>query len=221
MANKARRARRKWTKEGTEESWIEYNQATNEKKKQIRKDKIIGWRAAVSEAATDPTKIWKLAKWAKQKAEERRRLPHVPEIIDETGKIHTKTKDKVKAMAKHFFPPPVQVDLEDIEGFIYPRELDSIPITIEVEELEAVINKLPNDKAPGPDGIPNRFLKQCIKSIGKPLTNLFNSCLSHGYHPQRFKESTTLVFRKPQKPNYNTPKAYRPIALLNTIGKVL
>ena len=30
-----------------------------------------------------------------------------------------------------------------------------------------------------------------------------------------------MVLRKPGKPRYDTPKAYRPIALLNTLGKLL
>lgn len=41
------------------------------------------------------------------------------------------------------------------------------------------------------------------------------------YHPAPFRHSNTVVLRKPQKPSYNTAKAYRPIALLNTLGKVL
>lgn len=32
------------------------------KKSQIRKDKLIGWRVAISEASKDSKKIWKLAK---------------------------------------------------------------------------------------------------------------------------------------------------------------
>lgn len=32
---------------------------------------------------------------------------------------------------------------------------------------------------------------------------------------------TTVVLHKPRKPCYNNPKAYRPIALLNTMSKVL
>jgi hypothetical protein len=39
------------------------------------------------------------------------------------------------------------------------------------------------------------------------------------YEP--WKVSTTVVLRKPGKPRYNIPKAYRPIALLNTMWKVL
>ena len=36
-----------------------------------------------------------------------------------------------------------------------------------------------------------------------------------------WRESITIVLRKPGKPRYDTPKAYRLIALLNTLGKVL
>ena len=36
-----------------------------------------------------------------------------------------------------------------------------------------------------------------------------------------WKEFITIVLRKPGKPRYDTPKAYRPIALLNTMWKVI
>ena len=36
-----------------------------------------------------------------------------------------------------------------------------------------------------------------------------------------WKQFTTVVLRKPGKPRYDTPKAYRPIVLLNTLGKAL
>ena len=45
--------------------------------------------------------------------------------------------------------------------------------------------------------------------------------MSTGHFPQPFKETITLVLRKPNKPNYTKPNAYRPIALESTIGKVL
>ena len=63
-----RKARRNWKRLGTEESWIDYQKSTSRKKARIKKAKTIGWRAAVSEASRDPTKIWKLAKWARKDA---------------------------------------------------------------------------------------------------------------------------------------------------------
>ena len=216
-----RKARRAWKYRGTEKSWIEYQKATSRKKTQIKKAKTIGWRAAVSEASRDPTKIWKLAKWARKDPEERQRLPQISEIKGADGIIHTDPPDIARAMAAHFFPQPVAADAGDIAGTIYPKELEGITNTITQAEVEEILGKLPNNKAPGPDGIPNQLLKECRKTLSRDLTELFNACISLGYHPKRFKESTTIVLRKPQKPRYDTPKSYRPIALLNTMGKLL
>jgi ribonuclease HI len=42
-----------------------------------------------------------------------------------------------------------------------------------------------------------------------------------GYHPRGWREATTVVIPKPNKPDYSSVKAYRPIALLNCLGKIL
>ncbi|KAI0991930.1 hypothetical protein K3495_g16257, partial [Podosphaera aphanis] len=211
-----RKARRNWKMLGTEDSWIEYLTSTSVKKAQIRKAKNIGWRATVSEAAEDPTKIWKLAKWARKDPEERHRLPQVPDIKGADGTFYTEAQDKIDIMAHHFFPQPVAADTRDIEGSTYPEDLPNISDMVTQNEIKEILQKLPSDKAPGPDGIPNRFLKGCEPSLSKVLAELFNACLTLGYHPKGFKQSTTIVLRKPQKPRYDIPKSYRPIALLNT-----
>src|SRR4030095_15825212 len=53
------------------------------------------------------------------------------------------------------------------------------------------------------------------------ILTLAQESMLTGHFPQPYKETTTLVIRKPNKPNYMKPNAYRPIALENTIGKVL
>jgi hypothetical protein len=45
--------------------------------------------------------------------------------------------------------------------------------------------------------------------------------LERGLHYEPWKVSTTVVLHKLGKPRYDVPKAYRPIALLNTMWKVL
>jgi hypothetical protein len=42
-----------------------------------------------------------------------------------------------------------------------------------------------------------------------------------GWYHAPWKAFTSVVLCKPSKPRYNIPKAYRPIALLNTLSKVL
>lgn len=42
-----------------------------------------------------------------------------------------------------------------------------------------------------------------------------------GYYPSHFKTSVTVVLRKPAgERDYTQAKSYRPIAILNTIGKI-
>jgi hypothetical protein len=49
---------------------------------------------------------------------------------------------------------------------------------------------------------------------------LVNTCLQSGHWPAEFKASTMVVIPKPGKPLYDTPKLFRPIVLLNTLGKI-
>lgn len=50
---------------------------------------------------------------------------------------------------------------------------------------------------------------------------LYNASLFLEYYPCHFRKSTTLALRKPNKEDYTDSKAYRPIALTNTVGKAL
>ncbi|CAI9635737.1 unnamed protein product [Alternaria burnsii] len=59
----------------------------------------------------------------------------------------------------------------------------------------------------------------CIDEIIIHLTWIFQACNDLGYHLPDFKDSITIVIKKPGKPD-NHPKSYRPIALLNAIAKL-
>ena len=50
---------------------------------------------------------------------------------------------------------------------------------------------------------------------------LFNNICDTGVWPSWFKDSLSVIIPKPKKTDYSVPKAYRPIALLNTVGKLL
>jgi hypothetical protein len=53
------------------------------------------------------------------------------------------------------------------------------------------------------------------------FTCIANACLSLGHWPSHFKESLSVIIPKPGKPTYSTPKSFRPIVLLNTLGKLV
>lgn len=128
--------------------------------------------------------------------------------------------EKIVMLKNFFFPPPPIADLSDFNGFTYPTASEC-PITItEKEVLQAIKHPKP-DKAPGPDGITNQILQACAESLKSILTSIFQACIDNGYHPHAYKCAHTITLKKPKKENYTTPKAWRPIALLNTTGKVL
>jgi len=56
----------------------------------------------------------------------------------------------------------------------------------------------------------------CLKNI----VTIANTCIEIGYWPNYFKNSTTIVIPKPNKVSYDSPKSFRPIVLLNTLGKL-
>lgn len=111
-------------------------------------------------------------------------------------------------------------DLTDLEGFNYPAPREDNP-AITPEEIRHAIFKPAPDKAPGPDGIPHRILRLLHEDMAEPLRQLYNRCLQLGHHPTCFREATTVALQKPAKADYTVPKAWRPIALLNTLGKGL
>lgn len=120
------------------------------------------------------------------------------DIKDAEGKVHTEPEDKAKAMAKYFFPSLAKADVQNIPGTIYPEEVTTVSKVITQYEVDEKIRNPPSDKDPGQDEIPYGLLKYCRTALSEVLTDLFNLCLSRGYHPKEFKELTTIVLRKPQ-----------------------
>ncbi|MBW0468738.1 hypothetical protein O181_008453 [Austropuccinia psidii MF-1] len=104
-----------------------------------------------------------------------------------------------------------------------PQWQESIPFNFPQVTEDKVVNEiaeLPNKKAPGPDGIPNKLIKLSKMLLTPTLTTLYNLCFKQGRYPEIWKESQTAIIRKAAKDNYTSPNAYRPIALLNTLGKL-
>lgn len=88
-------------------------------------------------------------------------------------------------------------------------------------DLTKAIRRMLGKKAPGKDTIPSHLLHHLSQHIAQPLRYLYNSCLRLHYLPQRFRESVTVTLRKPGRSDYGQLKSYRPVALLNTLGKVI
>ena len=81
------------------------------------------------------------------------------------------------------------------------------------------MNRLPNKKSSGHDGINNIILKEIGEYICTPLTYLFNESMTMGVFPDAMKIAEVVPLYK-GKARYEVEN-YRPISLLLTISKLL
>ncbi|KAJ9480553.1 hypothetical protein VN97_g13002, partial [Penicillium thymicola] len=94
-------------------------------------------------------------------------------------------------------------------------------------EVRAAINKAPPNKAPGYDTLPNKLWRVLAEPESRSkrfvplLTTIFDACIRIGHNSQHFQTSVTVTLRKAGPRDYRVPKSYRPVALLNTLGKIL
>jgi hypothetical protein len=99
------------------------------------------------------------------------------------------------------------------------------PLRIEqevtIQEALEDLGRLPSRKAHGPDGIPNEALKACREEIAPTIAELANVSFEVGHFPSTFRRTTTVVLQKEGKKDYSLPGSYRPIALENTLSKVV
>ena len=87
--------------------------------------------------------------------------------------------------------------------------------------MQAIVQKVRPDKCLGIDKIPNWFLQSIGEPLVKALQGLLTAVNKVNYYPKRFRAACTIVLRKPSKPDYSDPGAWRPIALLSTLGKII
>lgn len=103
---------------------------------------------------------------------------------------------------------------------IYPTPVAANPTITEATSLRHLAHLSPY-KAPGPGGIQNIYLTKCTDIIAPWLVIIHNVILSHDWYYDTWQEFLTIVLCKPGKASYSVSKAYRPIALLGMLGKVL
>lgn len=114
-------------------------------------------------------------------------------------------------------------DLSDI-----PPDWDPVSIDPSLEcpsatahKIQDIITALPTKRAAGSDLIQNGLLKLALPAMHDFVTRLFDACLKLGYFPHVWRTAMTAIIRKSGKSDYSEPNAYRPIALLSCLGKVL
>jgi Reverse transcriptase (RNA-dependent DNA polymerase)/Endonuclease-reverse transcriptase len=192
------------------------------KKKAIKKAKRADWRQAVHNAKDSKRGIWGLARWGKERSHLPPELPMVPPLVRGEG-LPGKAIDfqeKANMLYAQFFPSASEADLQDITSLSLPEEIEPAPMITE-DMIGSALYRAAPFKAAGPDGIPTGFLRAMGKPMLLALQALTQACWDWEYMPKAFRTARTIATRKPGKKDYTIAKAWRPIALLNTLGKVI
>ena len=94
------------------------------------------------------------------------------------------------------------------------------PATILDKDIEHALFSLSTKRAPGKDRLNFKAIRLLWTWDKERVLNLIQACIQLGYQPKSGKIAKGIILRKPNKPNYTIPKAYRVISVLNCLGKV-
>ena len=88
-----------------------------------------------------------------------------------------------------------------------------------MEEVKEQLGNLRVDKAPGPDNMQPRVLREVAKQVSEIFTDIFNSLLESGQVPEDWRAANaTPLFKKGSREELGN---YRPVGLTSVVGKVL
>ena len=93
--------------------------------------------------------------------------------------------------------------------------------SIGVATLKKTLRSLNTTPALGPDGLPMCFWKNTATVLAPALTNVVNLSLMSGFVPTRFKTAIVSPVHKGGGKPRDDPASYRPVAVLNSLSKLL
>ena len=199
--------------------WEVFRQAQKAKGKLLARERRDDFRKAMADACAQEDQMWRIARWGRLYSHAPAAPPGIPPLACPDGSTATTPEDKEAALAAAFFPEPRDHDPPGED----PRPAPAIAIEQAVlpGQIADALRSTASTSAPGPDGIPNLLLKCLIGPVSRGLAPLATAAWRCGHLPSPFRVSSTVALRKPQKADYSAVKAWRPIALLNTLGKAI
>ncbi|XP_063624757.1 uncharacterized protein LOC134796497 [Cydia splendana] len=209
-SNNARRAytrcrRRRHTAEEEELLRTALAEKTRALQQAIRKAKNEGWEEFLATLNRDP--------WGRPYRMVRNKLQSAPPMDSMEPELLRRVVEGLFPEAPDFVPPVMASPAAD------PAEpLVVVPITD--DEIEWAMDRVrATRKAAGPDGVPGKVLFLALKHLGNRLKSLLDDCLEEGRFPRCWKEGRLCLLRKEGRPP-DSPAGYRPIVLLDEIGKL-
>ena len=138
-------------------------------------------------------------------------------IHNSDGHVIASDGDKADAI-KDYFEQQFTRNEPPLNPFDGPPRPLNTPITS--DEVLSALSKLKNNRACGPDNLPNELLKYAGESFATMFADIINECFETNTYIKAIGESILTPLQKPGKPK-GPPKSLRPLNLLNGIRKIL
>lgn len=216
--------RRHWQRYRTPALKTHLNRLNVRIKNKIQAEKNSHWSNTLSKFQTGSKQLWKITKSLRGKTS------CGPSVIISNNRTLLNTSEKVNAIAdsfershtltSDFTHPNDAVVMQNVQQLNSNTDINTDATTLTTPTLvHSLLRTLRPLKAPGPDKIHNILLKKLPKRGVVQLTRVFNACIQLGHFPKCWKTAKIIPIPKPGK-NPTDPSSYRPISLLNAIGKV-
>ncbi|KAK1509295.1 hypothetical protein CABS01_16854 [Colletotrichum abscissum] len=178
----------------------------------IRQQKKSHWE----DFLVDDTNIWKAAKYLN--VSKGASLDKIPHLKRADGSQTEDAAEQAAELLSTFFPPlPSRIEEEGERPQRSPVPFPDLTLG----EIERQLFAAKSWKAPGEDGLPVAVWKHTWPVVKGRVLSLFQASLDEGTLPQQWRHAKIIPLKKPNKSDYGVAKAWRPISLLSTLGKVL
>ena len=145
------------------------------------------------------------------------------EVTMDTTEIQSIIRDYYKQLYARKTDNLEEVD-KFLERFNLPRlnqeEMENMNRPITSNEIETVINNLPTNKSPKPDGFTGEFHQTFREELTLIFLKLFKKTAEEGTLPNSFSVATITLITKPDR-DTTKKENYRPISLMNIDEKLL
>ena len=201
----------------------EYRRQCNRYSEMIRTAKAEHWVEWLE--GLDESSIWQASKLVTSPTTDagKTRIPTLQvkdPITKQVMREAADNKSKGQLFYDTFFPPPNPNTTAVPDNFHYPAPRWTF-MNITDEQIHRAIKKMKPYKATRSGTVPNSVFINAREELVPHLGPLFRATNMLQYYPQEWATTETLVLKKPGKPDYSSPSAWRPIVLSDGMARLL
>jgi hypothetical protein len=212
MSHKKKCAYNKWKRSGKNGDKVKYKKLRNKIKNLVSTKYKQHMENITTNLVSNPKRFWTLLK-------DRTRSKTSPSMLVHQDVEETDPKKLCEIFNTYFSSVFNKNTYDTLPEISITRDEGLMEIHLTEEEVSKELSKINTTKAPGPDGISTRVLKECRDELKTPITRLYNSSLKTGKLPNDWKKANVVPIYK--KGNKLEVSNYRPVSLLPIISKIL